>query len=462
MPRPTLPRQKCRQTLQMTQTTGETAPRDREGVPENRTHVITPVPGLGDEKLGDGRYIAAAERNGMAKAMHQLESGTDVLALQMDALYKAAPASLLTIFGGAVAITAYWSPQAHTGLLIWFFCICIPALAYGAGAIARRRGLPKSWGPVEWSHASKAIFLMGGVTWGMGGAWMLSIGDHRQTLVICCVVMGAVTCSFPNVVYVPAHYLFQVPIFVILTVALAVSDVEFGGLLAIASVLLCIALIVMAQAMGAQLTRAMRLSLENKRLAEDLAKHGAALERANRQLSVEALTDPLTGMANRRQLMTFMRAGTGRTTLLIADIDHFKSYNDSFGHVDGDLCLVLVAGALQDAIRTGQDLAARLGGEEFAVILSDLTQDEALAVAERIRGNVQALAEQHPREMRRVVTLSIGLAYRDGQQQKSDAALMEEADAALYQAKNSGRNLVCIGFAPPAAPPGKRRGDANG
>ena len=83
--------------------------------------------------------------------------------------------------------------------------------------------------------------------------------------------------------------------------------VEFGGLLAIAAALLCIALVVMARAVGSQLTLALHLSLENKQLAEDLAERGIALERANRQLSVEALTDPLTGMANRRQLMNFMR-----------------------------------------------------------------------------------------------------------------------------------------------------------
>ena len=120
---------------------------------------------------------------------------------------------------------------------------------------------------------------------------------------------------------------------------------------------------------------------------------------------------------------------------MIADIDHFKSYNDSFGHVDGDICLVLVAGALQNAIRPGKDLAARLGGEEFAVILSDLSQDEAIAVADRIRSNVQTLIDGHPRQIRRPVTISIGLAYRSSERDKTHADLMEEADTALYQAR---------------------------
>jgi diguanylate cyclase (GGDEF)-like protein len=187
----------------------------------------------------------------------------------------------------------------------------------------------------------------------------------------------------------------------------------------------------------------LRLSLENRQLAEDLAEHGAALERANRELVVETLTDPLTGLANRRQLMNFMRAITGRCALLIVDVDHFKSYNDSFGHVDGDLCLVLAAEALQQSIRPGPDLVARQGGEEFALVLGGLSQDEALAMAELVRANVQALADLHPRKIRRTVTVSIGLAYRDDDRQKTNADLMEDADAALYEAKNSGRNRVC-------------------
>ncbi len=450
MPRPTLPCQKPADFAD--ETNHGRKPRRVKAAPWPQSEL--PPEYTGDEILGDASYSAAQKGNGMARAIHRFQSGTDVLALQMDALYKAAPASVLTIFGGLIAISAYWSPQAKTGLLIWFFCICAPAAAYAIGAIARRSGRPKGWGPVAWSHVSKAIFLISGLAWGIGGAWMLSIGDHSQTLVICCVVMGAITCTFPNVVYEPAHFLFQVPILAIFTITLAASDVEFGGLLAIAAALLCIALVVMARAVGSQLTLALHLSLENKQLAEDLAERGIALERANRQLSVEALTDPLTGMANRRQLMNFMRTNAGRTALLIADIDHFKSYNDSFGHVDGDICLVLVAGALQNAIRPGKDLAARLGGEEFAVILSDLSQDEAIAVADRIRSNVQTLIDGHPRQIRRPVTISIGLAYRSSERDKTHADLMEEADTALYQAKNSGRNRVSAHASPSGDLPG--------
>lgn len=377
--------------------------------------------------------------------MARHRSETDILGLQMDALFKAAPASVLSIFGGLIALATYWSPQTQSGLLLWFAIVCTPALTHITSAVLRHRGIPASWGPVAWSHLIKVIYVTSGLAWGVGGAWMLTIGDDHQTLVICCLVMGAVTCTFPAIVYGAAYNLFQVPIFTMFAITLASGDIEYGGLLAIASVLLCMALAVIAKAMGSQLTLALRLSVENKQLAEQLAAHGAALERANRELIVEALTDPLTGLANRRQLMNFMRTSAGRSSLLIVDIDHFKSYNDSFGHVDGDLCLVLVAEALQQSIRPGRDLAARLGGEEFAIVLGGLSTHEAIGMAELVRSNVEALASLHPRKIRRPVTVSIGLAHRDGDRQPSNGVLMEEADAALYQAKNSGRNRVCAG-----------------
>lgn len=384
--------------------------------------------------------------------MARQRSGTDILALQMDALFKAAPASVLSIVGGLIALATYWSPQIQSGLILWFAAICAPALTHIVSAVLRHRGIPSGWGPAAWSHLIKLIYVTSGLAWGVGGAWMLSIGDDHQTLVICCLVMGAVTCSFPAIVYDTAYNLFQVPIFSLFAITLAFGNIGYGGLLAIASVLLCVALAIIAKAMGAQLTLALRLSVENKQLAEQLAEHGAALERANRELIVEALTDPLTGLANRRQLMNFMRASAGRSSLLIVDIDHFKSYNDSFGHVDGDLCLVLVAEALQKSTRSGHDLVARLGGEEFAIVLGGLSKHEAIAAAELVRNNVEALADLHTRKIRRTVTVSIGLAHRDGGREQPIGVLMEEADAALYEAKNSGRNRVCTQALPRGTP----------
>jgi diguanylate cyclase (GGDEF)-like protein len=135
---------------------------------------------------------------------------------------------------------------------------------------------------------------------------------------------------------------------------------------------------------------------------------------------------------------------------MILDIDHFKSYNDTFGHVEGDACLVTVARTLVGSVRPEHDLVARLGGEEFAVVLGDVSTQEALARAETIRANVQALPTSGAQRVRRRVTVSIGVSIREAERPKSLSDLMEEADAAVYRAKSDGRNRVCLDSRPQA------------
>jgi diguanylate cyclase (GGDEF)-like protein len=195
--------------------------------------------------------------------------------------------------------------------------------------------------------------------------------------------------------------------------------------------------------MGEQLSLAFRLLDKNRQLTEELEARGFLLEEENRELTAQTLTDPLTGLANRRRLMEFLRRAPDRCAVLVVDIDHFKSYNDSYGHGDGDVCLVLVAEALSGSVEP-RDLVARYGGEEFVVVLTELDTEKALEVAEQIRAGVHLLATAHPQKIRRQVTASIGLSCRKEEQQKSSSDLLAEADTALYAAKNAGRNRVVM------------------
>nr|WP_246188783.1 GGDEF domain-containing protein [Nitratireductor arenosus] len=228
------------------------------------------------------------------------------------------------------------------------------------------------------------------------------------------------------------------------------SSLQFNWLIAIGFFLLGAFAVAIGRVLGHQLSTALRLSIENKRLAQHLEERSAALEVANRELEIESHTDPLTGLANRRRLINFSRAVRGRCAVMIVDIDHFKSYNDSFGHVEGDACLVTVARTLVRSVRPKHDLVARLGGEEFAVVLSDVGQEGALERAEAIRANVQALQRSGPQRLRRRVTVSIGVSTREADRPKSLSDLMEEADAAVYRAKSEGRNQVCFDDSPQA------------
>jgi diguanylate cyclase (GGDEF)-like protein len=187
------------------------------------------------------------------------------------------------------------------------------------------------------------------------------------------------------------------------------------------------------------------------------------LARANIKLENQSLTDGLTGVANRRHFDQALErawqeaSSTGKSlSVALLDVDHFKRYNDHFGHLEGDECLRSVARALSGAVRGGaerpNDLIARYGGEEFAAILI-ATQDQAAVVAERLRAAVEGLKRPHPlSSVGGIVTISVGVAtILPGDAAASVATLCAAADAALYQAKDTGRNRV-VG--------GKREADA--
>lgn len=173
------------------------------------------------------------------------------------------------------------------------------------------------------------------------------------------------------------------------------------------------------------------------------------LNEKNRLLEELALTDPLTGLYNRRhfdqQLETTWAQhvrGHHGLALMMIDIDHFKKINDTFGHQAGDQILQHLAGLLKETCRRG-DIICRIGGEEFAVILAETSCEEGWVVAERLR----LLAQESQNEYRGSevgYTLSIGMADSIHPEMESIQDLMQKCDRALYQAKNSGRNLVQV------------------
>ncbi|NEQ50694.1 MAG: diguanylate cyclase [Leptolyngbya sp. SIO3F4] len=172
------------------------------------------------------------------------------------------------------------------------------------------------------------------------------------------------------------------------------------------------------------------------------------LEVANQKLLNQANTDELTQLSNRRQFDNCLAKEWRRLqreqqplSLILCDVDHFKLYNDTYGHQTGDDCLKAVAQALKGPIRRLADEAARYGGEEFVVILPNTPLEGAQHVAEQIRQNVQAL--QMPHESSKTsdcVTISLGVASCIPNQQSSPEELIKTADMALYTAKENGRN----------------------
>ncbi|WP_019590681.1 diguanylate cyclase [Thioalkalivibrio sp. ALE20] len=185
-------------------------------------------------------------------------------------------------------------------------------------------------------------------------------------------------------------------------------------------------------------------------------QHQIELKRARDQLTRMAVTDGLTGLANRRQFEETLegenarlaRSG-GELSIILLDIDYFKPFNDTLGHVRGDDCLREVARVLDASVSRSADLAARYGGEEFACILPDTALAEAVTVAERVRVAITELAIPHPAsEVADRVTASLGVASLQCQPRRSALRVVARADEQLYRAKAEGRNRVCAADGP--------------
>lgn len=187
-------------------------------------------------------------------------------------------------------------------------------------------------------------------------------------------------------------------------------------------------------------------------VVRNVAERKAAEERLqDAYLALETLAsiDPLTGAANRRQLDESLEHEWRRASrtgspisLLLFDVDHFKFYNDLYGHLRGDDCLRQIANAARQVFRRAGDTVARFGGEEFAVVLPDTDRQDAFDLAQKLRQTVASLRIDHPGSQHNVVTVSVGCATLVPDTDGHANALIEAADRALYEAKRSGRNRV--------------------
>lgn len=179
----------------------------------------------------------------------------------------------------------------------------------------------------------------------------------------------------------------------------------------------------------------------------ELVQKSMALERSNQQLELLSATDGLTGLANRRQFDQHLYAEWQRSmrsgqpiSLLLIDIDHFKRYNDRYGHLAGDACLRQVAGILYDCAQRSGELVARYGGEEFALLLPGADAEAAMTVAQRCMDEiVRADLPHEDSPVAEHLTVSIGVATVVAVQDLVAESLVRCADEALYRVKSSGR-----------------------
>jgi len=184
----------------------------------------------------------------------------------------------------------------------------------------------------------------------------------------------------------------------------------------------------------AMFNRELRRRIAAERGQAALARHDSLSQLANRLGFDEALrTEWRRAMRERRPL-----------SLLMIDADHFKQFNDCYGHPDGDRALAAIGAAIRTSIRRPGDIAARYGGEEFAVLMPNTGEEGALQIAESIRSGIVAMAIPHEKNSHSVVTVSVGAATIVPGKDSAAVMLVESADHALYVAKSSGRNVVYV------------------
>ena len=281
-------------------------------------------------------------------------------------------------------------------------------------------------------------------------------GPHEETVRLGAgVLMGLGIASMHYISMSAVHFVIDPTPFSLLHTIRIDSLGEIGVVLAATAVLL-IALV------SAALDKSMYVNLRkaNAELAESraaLMESECRLKELNEMLSELSIRDGLTGLYNRRHFDERLETEWKRAmrseqplSLLLLDIDHFKRLNDTYGHPYGDQCLRQIAGIFDQQSLRVEDLSARIGGEEFAILLPSSASEGAQIVAESIRRDVEAMVLKYTVTRPTTITISIGVSTCIPHAVDSVAAFFASADKALYQAKNAGRNRIHV--APPFAP----------
>ena len=328
-------------------------------------------------------------------------------------------------------------------------------------------------------YSFSLISMISGVLWGGLCIYLLSISSIAFSLIIILTLCVLVAATIPTyALAMPIFFTYTIPAIFPTSVFLMLAEDPLLSLFGIVLLIFYIFIVITTVKLNKMIVKSISYQLDNLRLMDelklkktqilklsddlntDIAKwknietqltmeKQKALELAERLLAISIL-DGLTGILNRRNFDQELAKEWKRSertstplSLIMCDIDHFKSYNDHYGHQNGDSCLIRIANTLQEHARRDGDIATRYGGEEFVIILPSTTLENATEIAEQIRLAVISLSIPHQySETDNIVTVSIGVATLIPDRNQDSINLISLADKALYEAKQRGRNRV--------------------
>jgi len=350
----------------------------------------------------------------------------------------------LGLVTAVLAMIVFMQVVEHLYLIIWFVAMVFVTMTRLLITREFERINPKDHAIERW----KRLYLWGtftsGVVWGSLGIFFDTAWPPVYQVVLFSIFTGVIAGAFNTNSSVPLAFpAFYIPV---VFSAVVITAFQHDGAYIMLSGMFVIYMILMH---FSSLTFYEHLlhSLENRFTNEMLATE---LSESNEKFAMLAQKDALTGLFNRRAMNSFLQNEWDRCereekplSILFIDIDFFKQYNDTYGHTEGDRCLMEVGRILKKSAPMPKMMAARFGGEEFTVILPEYGLKESERVADEICGYLKEKKIEHKNSnISNQVTISIGISSVVSFERQDVSGLMKLADQALYSAKNSGRNCI--------------------
>ncbi len=365
-----------------------------------------------------------------------------ILVPQIAQSFRQLPISLIVNLAiGFILAAVLWNAVPTPVLLAWSGLLVVVTGARYLSLRAFRHAAPRSESDQAlWTKYFLAGACAAGMVWGLSGILLFDPGSFPHQVVLAFVLGGMMAGAVPLLSSVRHAYgCFAIPVMVPISIRMMWEGDQIHFVMGLM-------MVIFGLAMLATSIQVRRLFRDTEKLRRELYS-SIEVEQA---LEYLVRLDSLTGIPNRRLFEEELSKEWARAkrdhaplSLIMVDIDHFKEYNDHYGHPAGDLCLVEVAQAMHHALSRPGDVVARIGGEEFAFLLPQTDLSGAIAVAEQIRERILALNLPHDASpVARHVTLSFGVSSSELASVSSPAELIRTSDIALYEAKRCGRNQI--------------------